>query len=187
MKENDEKLENEEEELPGEPSELFEPPAQEISRLRSELEARTKEAEENHNRFLRACADLDNYRKRSEKEKADAIGFANEAIIEDVLHAVDNFERALEHANGENSVESLREGVKLTLTQMYATLKKYGLQEVKSVGEKFDPALHHAICHEETDSAEPETVVREFQKGYFLKGRLLRPAMVAVAKKKEAH
>jgi molecular chaperone GrpE len=186
MKENDEGLDNVEG-LPGEHAELFEPPQQEIARLRSELEAKTKEAEENYNRFLRACADLDNYRKRSEKEKADAIGFANESIIEDVLLAVDNFERALSHASGENSVESLREGVKLTLSQMHATLKKYGLQEIKSVGERFDPALHHAISHEETDSAEPETVVREFQKGYFLKGRLLRPAMVAVAKRPEAH
>ncbi len=186
MKENDEGLDKDEG-LPVEHAELFEPPEQEIARLRSALDIKTKEAEENYNRFLRACADLENYRKRSEKEKADAIGFANESILEDVLSAVDNFERALTHASGENSVEPLREGVKLTLSQMYATLKKYGLQEIKSVGEKFDPALHHAISHEETDLADPETVVREFQKGYFLKGRLLRPAMVAVAKRPEAH
>jgi len=167
--------------------ELFEPLEEKVERLRGELEARTKEAEENNNRFLRACADLENYKKRSAKEKADAIAYANESIIEDVLGAVDNFERALAHVSDENSVESLKHGVQLTLTQLYATLKKYGLEEIQSVGSKFDPALHHAISHEESDTAEPEIVVREFQKGYFLKGRLLRPAMVAVSKKPEVH
>lgn len=172
---------------PAEHAELLELPEQEIARLRSELEEKTREAEDNYNKFLRACADLENYKKRSEKEKSDAISYANESIIEDVLSSVDNFERALSHANGENNLESLRKGVKLTLDQMYSTLKKYGLQEIKSVGEKFDPSVHHAISHEETDEAEPETVVREFQKGYYLKGRLLRPAMVSVAKKPEVH
>ncbi|MBI5588302.1 MAG: nucleotide exchange factor GrpE [Deltaproteobacteria bacterium] len=186
MKENDEDMNNGEE-AAGELMELQELPEQEIARLRFELEEKTKEAGENRNRFLRACADLENYRKRSEKEKTDAIGYANESIIEDVLLAVDNFERALAHANGENSVESLKEGVKLTLDRMYATLKKYGLQEIKSVGVKFDPSVHHAISHEDSTEAEPETVVREFQKGYFLKGRLLRAAMVAVAKRPEVH
>lgn len=187
MKENKEEGLPDETPGPEEHVELVETPEEVAAKLRAELDAKTKEAEKNHNRFLRACADLENYRKRSEKEKADAIGFANESIIEDILAAVDNLERALEHACAENSTESLREGVKLTLSQMHATLKKYGLQEIKSVGEKFDPALHHAISHEETDSAPAETVVKEFQKGYFLKGRLLRPAMVAVAKRPEVH
>ncbi|MBI1910850.1 MAG: nucleotide exchange factor GrpE [Deltaproteobacteria bacterium] len=166
--------------------ELFEAPEQEVIRLRSELEAKTKEAEENYNKFLRSVADLDNYRKRAEKEKADAISYANESIMEDILPVVDNFERALVHANSEQNVESLRQGVQLIIDQMYAVLKKFGLQEIKSVGGKFDPSLHHAISQEESE-AEPDSVVKEFQKGYLLKGRLLRPAMVAVAKKPETH
>lgn len=159
-------------------------PEQEIERLKGELEAKKKEAEENNQKFLRAYADLENYRKRAEKEKADCIAYANESLIEGVLPVIDNFERALSHAS-EESLESLIKGVKLTVDQMFVVLKKYGLQEIKALGEKFDPSIHHAISHEETTQAEPETIVKEFQKGYYLKARLLRPAMVAVAKAPE--
>lgn len=170
-----------------EESQIQELPEEEIARLKSELEAKAKEAEDNYNRFLRSAADLENYKKRSEKEKSEAISFANETLIEEILPALDNFERALAHANGGEGIDSLRKGVQLTIDQMYAVLKKFGLQEIKSVCEKFDPSLHHAISEEETIDAEAGTVVKEFQKGYLLKGRLLRPAMVAVAKKPEVH
>lgn len=165
-------------------SELQEIPEQEIARLRDELEGKAREAGENHDKYLRACADLDNYRKRAAKEKADAISFANEGFMEELLSVIDNMDRALIHATGEHSLDSLRTGVKLTMDQMYALLKKFGLDDVKSVGERFDPAVHHAISEVES-TAEPGSVVDEFQKGYYLKGRLLRPAMVSVAKKKE--
>lgn len=165
-------------------SELQEIPEQEIARLRDELEEKAREAGENHDKYLRICADLDNYRKRAAKEKADAISFANEGFIEELLSVIDNMDRALIHATGEHSLDSLRTGVKLTMDQMYALLKKFGLDDVKSVGERFDPAVHHAISEVESE-AEPGSVVDEFQKGYYLKGRLLRPAMVSVAKKKE--
>ncbi|MBI2413113.1 MAG: nucleotide exchange factor GrpE [Deltaproteobacteria bacterium] len=183
MKENEDFLQ--EEEMAEGPSEIQEAPEEAVSRLKSELEAKAKEAEENYNRYLRSVADLDNYRKRSEKEKQDAISFANECLISEILPVVDNFERALSHANGEENLESLRQGVKLTIDQMLAVLKKNGLQEIKSVGERFDPAIHHAITEEE--SGEPGTVVKEFQRGYTLKGRLLRPAMVAVSKAPAIH
>lgn len=175
---DDERQDMGEEALEGQLQEL---PGEEIARLRSELDDKVKEADRNHNMYLRACADLENYKKRAERERADAVNFANEALIEEVLPVIDNFERALSHANGEN-VDSLRKGVHLTADQMYSVLKKFGLQEIKSVGEKFDPSLHHAITEEETEGAAPGTVVKEFQKGYLLKGRLLRPAMVAVSK-----
>lgn len=164
--------------------EIIETPEEEIKRLSAELASRTKEAADNHDRFLRACADLDNYRKRAEKEKADGINFANESLISEMLPVLDNFERALSHAKEEN-LDSLTTGVQLIIEQMCAVFKKFGLEEIKSVGERFDPAVHHAISHEDSVQAEPETVVREFQKGYYLKGRLLRPAMVAVAKAPE--
>ena len=77
--------------------------------------------------------------------------------------------------------------MKLTASQMLAAFKKFGLEEIKALGQKFDPTVHHAISEEESEDAEPGTVVKEFQKGYYLKGRLLRPAMVAVAKRPEAH
>ena len=185
--EKDEGMEKEEMQENEAGAQIAEAPEEEIRRLTEQLEAKSREASENNNKYLRALADLDNYRKRTEKEKAEAISFANESLIEDVLPIVDNFERALQHANGEENLESLRKGVKLTIDQMFGALQKFGLQEIKAAGERFDPAIHHAITEEETAEAEPGTVVKEFQKGYYLKGRLLRPAMVAVAKKPEVH
>ncbi len=179
MKENED-LDNEEEMVEGR-SQIQELPAEEILRLQSELDAKTKETEDIYSRYLRACADLENYKKRAEKEKADIKNFANETLIAEVLSVMDNFERALAHANEENA-DSLKQGVKLTVDQIYSSLKKYGLEEIKSTGERFDPVIHHAISHEESEDKEPGTVIQEFQKGYFLRGRLLRPAMVSVAK-----
>jgi len=155
------------------------------SDLNDALEAKTVEAAQNYDKYLRACADLENYKKRAEREKADAINFANETLLHDVLPVVDNFERALVHANSDQNIASLKEGVKLAIDQVYGVLKKYGLQEITAVGEKFNPELHHAISHEPSPEAEEGTVVKEFQKGYTLKGRLLRPSMVAVAKPPE--
>lgn len=160
-------------------------PEEEIQRLRAELEAKTKEARENYDRFLRAAADLDNLRKRAEKEKADIVAYANEKLILEVLPVMDNLERALEHTRGEhNNFESLEQGVTLTIEQMFKVLKQFGLDEVRAIGEKFDPAVHHAISHEDGGDAVPGTVVQEFQKGYTLKGRLVRPSMVSVARDK---
>lgn len=184
MKENEDFFKGED--TVEESAQIQETPEEEIGRLKSELEAKTRDAEDNYGKFLRASADLDNYRKRAEKERADLANYANENFISEILPAIDNFERALSHANGEGSLDSLRQGVKLTIDQMYAVLKKLGLQEVKAVGERFDPSIHHAISEEPSVDAEPGTVVREFQRGYFLKGRLLRPAMVAVAKGAES-
>jgi len=174
-------------ETAGDEGPLAETPEEEIRRLTEQLEGASREAAANYDKYLRAVAELDNYRKRSEKERADAVTFANERLIEEILPVVDNFDRALAHADKDENVESLRKGIDLISGQMAALLKKFGLEEVKASGEKFDPALHHAISEEEDASAEAGTVVKEFQKGYTLKGRLLRPAMVAVARKPEVH
>lgn len=174
-------------ETAGEEGPLAETPEEEIKRLTELSEASSKEAAANYDKYLRAVAELDNYRKRAEKEKADAIAFANEKLIEEILPVVDNFERALGHTNASENVESLRQGIGLISSQITALLKKFGLQEISARGEKFDPSVHHAISEEDDASAEPGTVVKEFQKGYILKGRLLRPAMVAVSRKPEVH
>ncbi|MBI5563210.1 MAG: nucleotide exchange factor GrpE [Deltaproteobacteria bacterium] len=184
MKKNEEEL-NEDagtEAQTVEGEEIQELPDEEISRLKAELAARTMEAADNYDRFLRAVADLENFKKRAEREKTDCVTFANEALLADVLPVIDNFDRALAHAAGTETLDSLKEGVRLTIGQVWGVLKKYGLQEIPALGERFDPALHHAISHEEAADARPDTVVKEFQKGYMLKGRLLRPSMVAVAK-----
>lgn len=180
MKENDEELKEEE---AGTGEEIKEVPEEAVERLKAELETKTKEAADNYDRFLRVCADLENYKKRAEREKTDCITYANESLLADVLPIIDNFDRALNHAADETTLDSLKEGVKLTIGQIWGVLKKYGLQEIPAVGEKFNPALHHAISHEETMDCPPDTVLSEFQKGYMLKGRLLRPSMVSVAKR----
>lgn len=166
-----------------ETTDIQETPEEELRRLKSALEAKTREAEDNYDRFLRSCADLENYRKRCEREKADAIAFANENLITDILPVIDNFDRALEHAQSADALSSLREGVKLTIEQGLAALGRYGLVEIKAEGERFDPVFHHAISHDEGDGVGDDVVVKVLQKGYTLKGRLLRPAMVAVSKR----
>lgn len=174
------------EELEGaveEAASIQELPEEEITRLKSELEARDRDAKENLDKYLRAVADLDNFRKRMQKEVADSKSFANETLISEMLPVLDNFDRALSHADGgANGAGSIREGVLMIIDQMYGVLKKFGLEEIKAMGEKFDPVLHHAISEEESDEAEPGTVIKEFQKGYYLKGKLLRPTMVAVSR-----
>lgn len=170
-----------------EAKDIQEPLAEEIIRLKAELTAKTKEASESYDKFLRSCADFENYKKRAEREKTECIAFANENLLSEILPVVDNFVRALDHANSDTSLASLKEGVSLTIEQVWGVLKKYGLVEVPALGEKFDPSLHHAISHEETSDSAPGTVVKEFQKGYILKGRLLRPSMVAVAKEPETN
>lgn len=158
-------------------------PEDELTLLMVELEVKANEARENYDRFLRASADLDNYKKRVEREKAELVNFSNEGLLTELLPVLDNLQRALEHSNaGHNNIESLREGVRLTIEQMLSTLKKSGVEEIKAEGERFDPALHHAISHDDAGDG-PEVVVKELQKGYLLKGRLLRPSMVAVARK----
>lgn len=147
------------------------------------LEEKTDEAARNYDMFLRARADIQNLKKRQEKEKAGYITYATEAVVIEMLPAIDNLERAIEHASsgdGDN-LTSLIDGVKLTIEQMRKALTKFGVKEIDTVGKAFDPALHHAISHEECSDAEPGSVIKEFQKGYLLKDKLLRPSIVSVA------
>ncbi len=147
------------------------------------LEEKTDEAARNYDMFLRARADIQNLKKRQEKEKAGYISYATECVVIEILPAIDNLERAIEHAStgdGEN-LTSLIEGVRLTIEQMRKALAKFGVKEIEAVGKNFDPALHHAISHEDCAEAEPGSVIKEFQKGYLLKDKLLRPSIVSVA------
>jgi molecular chaperone GrpE len=157
----------------------------EIIKLKKSLEEKTKEAEENYNRFIRSCADLENFRKRVEKEKKEIVAFANDRLMKELLQVVDNMERALSHIDNKTDIESLKEGVGLTIDQLFSILKKFGLERISAVGERFNPNIHEAVSHEESNKHEPESVIKEFQKGYMLKGRLLRPAMVAVSRAPE--
>jgi molecular chaperone GrpE len=157
----------------------------EIEELKKKLEEKEKEAKESYDRLLRTAADFENYKKRATREKEDWTKFANEDLIRAILPFVDNLERAVNHAQKVADTGVLVEGVRLTIQQLLQTLNKFGLSSFESVGKPFDPAMHEAMLVVETDKHEPNQVVEEFQKGYLLNDRLLRPATVSVSKPPE--
>lgn len=136
-------------------------------------------------RYLRMAAEYENQRRRMLREQQESAQFANENLIKDLLATVDNLDRALGHArSGEGGTfnpEKLVEGVELTRRSLMNTLERNGLERVEAVGVRFDPRHHEAMRQIPTADQEPNTIVEVYQDGYLLKGRLLRPAMVAVA------
>ncbi len=153
-----------------------------IAELESLLSSKEQEAKDNWDKLLRERADLENYKKRASREKEELLSYGIKSLVEEVLPVVDNLERALEHAN-EDGLPALVEGVKMTHTLLLTALKKYGVCAVEGgCGALFDPAFHQAMAQVQTAEHENNTIVQEFQKGYLLKERLLRPSMVSVAK-----
>ncbi len=142
--------------------------------------AESKEEEELQMRYLRLAADFQNFRKRVEKEKQDVFQFANEKIMSDLLSVIDNFDRALETPENWQD-QGMLEGMQLILKQLKEVVEKNGLEEIKALGEPFDPNFHHAVMMEQTDEYESGTVSAVLQKGYLLNTRVIRPAMVKVA------
>ena len=139
-------------------------------------------AQEHHDSWLRAKADADNIRKRAQSDIANAHKYAIENFATELLAVKDSLEAALAVNNA--TVENLKSGVELTLKQLNSAFEKFRVTEVSPVGQKFDPHRHQAISTVESD-AEPNTVVQVFQKGYLLNDRVIRPAMVAVAKSRQ--
>ncbi len=129
-------------------------------------------------RYLRTLADFENYRKRSDREKQDFFRFAMADVFRDLLPVLDNFDRALEHAE---EGDEFHRGVSLIYKQMFDVLQRYGLQTIDQSVVRFDPNIHEAVVREENPSVPSQTVVHILQKGYFLNDRLLRPALVKVA------
>ena len=152
--------------------------------LKLQLQAKEKEAAENFDRLLRTQAEFENYKKRTEREKADTIRFCNENLIRDILPIVDNLEAALKHGrdSSPNNSKSLTEGVEMVLNQFMKSLEKFGVTGFSSVGEKFDPNRHEAMMQVESVEHETNSVISELQKGFFLNDRLLRPAKVTVSR-----
>jgi len=155
-------------------------PDERISQLEEQLNAKTTECRENWDKFLRERADLENYRKRANREKEELLNYGTKSLIEEILPVVDNLERALSHAS-EDSLSALVEGIQMTHSMLITALKKFGVTPIEASGVVFDPSFHQAMTQIPTDQQPPNTVVDEFQKGYMLKDRLLRPAMVSVA------
>lgn len=154
----------------------------EIEELKKSLEQKEKEAKEYYDRLLREAADLENFKKRAAKDKEEWMKFANEDLIKAILPVIDNLERAVNHAEKVSDTGVMIEGVRLTIRQILQTLNRFGLASFESVGKPFDPSMHEAMLVVESDEHEPNYVVEEFQKGYLLNNRLLRPATVSVSK-----
>lgn len=143
-----------------------------------------EEAEKYRDRFLRSQADMDNVRKRLEREKTELIKFANENLAKDLLPVLDNLERALIHGqDNSGSTAALLEGVRLTYEGLWSVLEKFGVTAVSALNQKFDPNFHEAVMQREDPDAEDNSVIEEVQKGYLLHERLIRPAMVVVSRK----
>jgi molecular chaperone GrpE len=154
----------------------------ELAELREKLDAKEKEVKEHYERYLRQVAEVDNFKKRINREKEDAIRFANENLIKDILPVIDNLERAIAHAQGGGNGKSLVQGVEMVLRGLLDVFGKHGVVQVPAVGEVFDPGKHEAMAQVESSQYEPNTVVDEHHRGYLLRDRLLRPALVTIAK-----
>jgi len=152
--------------------------------LHLKVQEKEKEAKENYEKYLRAVADLDNYKKIAARERSDLIKYNNERMIKDLLPILDNLERALQHSTNTGGAGALIEGVKMIYEQLLAGLEKYGVKRIEAVGQPFNPQLHEAMLLKESEDGEDGTVLQEFEKGYMLQDRLLRAAKVAVSKQK---
>lgn len=154
---------------------------------RNELEAKLaekeKEAAANYDKYLRAIAELDNYKKRAAREKADILKFGKEEIIKDILPFVDSLDRALEHAESSTDIQSFKDGLKLIQDQLLCCLKKHGVEVIECTGQDFDPNFHEAMMQIDSKEHEENKIVCDFQRGYLLNGRLLRPSRVSVCKR----
>jgi len=151
--------------------------------LMARLQEAEKRAAENYDKYVRAVAELENFRKRSAREKTDAIQYGNENLLRDILPLVDSMDRAREHACNSDDFEAFKKGLEMLQEQLMSCLQKHGVAPIDSVGKGFDPNVHEAMLQVASDRHEDSQVVGEFEKGYLLNGRLLRPAKVSVCKR----
>ena len=149
------------------------------------VEAAQARAQESHELYLRAAAELENVRKRSRRDVENAHKFGAERLATDLLEVLDNLERGLE-AGASATSDALLDGTQATLKLLQSAMAKAGVEEIDPEGEPFDPQLHEAMTMQPSDTAEPGSVLEVVQKGYQLNGRLLRPARVVVAGEPEA-
>jgi molecular chaperone GrpE len=156
-----------------------------VEALEKKLTEREEAARKAQDSLLYLQADFENFKRLKAKEREDTLKYGNEVLIKELLPVIDNLERALGHAAQTEEARSITEGVELTLNQFLKVLEKAGVTAVEAVGKRFDPTVHEAFFQEERQDAEPDTVLSEYQKGYLLNGRLLRPAVVVIAKQPE--
>jgi molecular chaperone GrpE len=147
----------------------------------SEIEAAQRERDEFKDRWLRKTAEFDNYRKRVERERREQADQAVVDLLQDLLLVVDDFDRALTVDATENA-SAYRKGVELIHGKLHDLLRRYGVKPIEALGADFDPNVHQAVVHEESPEHREGEVIGELRKGYTINDRLLRPAMVRVAK-----
>lgn len=150
---------------------------------RSEADLLKEQVEELKNKWLRALADFDNYKKRAALEQDQFVKFSNENLIKEILPVIDGLEKALSTAGSAKVNDGLVKGLALVGRQLKDALSKFGLEEITAVGKPYDPNLHEAILQKESSGPE-NMILEEMQKGYTLHGRVIKPSMVIVSKKK---
>ena len=170
--------EGSEEEAPEEAAAADAAMQEEIEALKGQVDGLNKDLQEKKDRLLRLQADFDNFRRRSAKEREEISAVVTQNFCKDMLPLLDNFERAM--AAETKDVEAFQKGVEMIFTQFQEILKKNGLEHIEAVGQKFDPNFHQAVMRVEDPEREDDTVAQELQKGYMVKGRVIRPSMVQV-------
>lgn len=154
---------------------------QKLETLEKTIEDQQKQIDEYKNRWYRAQADFDNFRKRTQKEIQDIHLYAGEQLIKDILPVVDNFERAMDSI--EDREDPIYKGIQLIYQQLKKVLEKYDVKEIDAQGKTFDPRFHEAVMQVESQEYENDTVIEVLQKGYLFHTKVIRPSMVKVAKK----
>ncbi|MCI2061458.1 MAG: nucleotide exchange factor GrpE [Eubacteriaceae bacterium] len=173
-----------EEEIKEEPEteEADETEAEEEQAEEPEAQEEKKETEDEdlNTKYLRLMADFQNFKKRAQKQRSETLAYANAEIVGQLLEVLDNFERALDRDVDEEEA-GFKEGMRMVFDQLKGVLDKAGVEEIEALGTVFDPNFHNAVMTEDTDEYESGQVSGVMQKGYTLKGRVVRPAMVKVA------
>ena len=154
----------------------------ELEELREQIEGLQKEKDELFAKLQRVSADYANFQKRAPKQIADSITYEKERIIKTLLPALDNFEHTLQNADSAEDVDVLVKGIQIIYDQMLDIFKSHGVEQIKALGETFDPAVHEAMTQRAEPDEDENIVLEEFQKGYKLNGRVIRPSKVIVNK-----
>jgi molecular chaperone GrpE len=162
------------------------------TRLRDQvaaLEQRVRELQEEGDKlkdlWMRAAAELENFKKRAAREREDWTKYAAEGVLKEMLPVLDNLERALNHADNQENPEALLDGIRMVHRQFLSILERFGVKSIEALNQTFDPSLHEAMMQVQSEEHDANTVVQELERGYLLHDRLLRPSRVAVSKRTE--
>ena len=160
------------------------PEAEALTKLEDEYQAYKAESEKQHDQMLRTIAEFDNSRKRAEREKEESLKYALESFVKELIPTIDSIERAIQSTKESQDVDALVEGIEMIYKGLLSTLEKRGVTPIEAVNKPFDPMQHEAVMHVESEDVPENNVIEEWQKGYMLHNRVIRPSMVSVSKGK---